>query len=221
MHYLPIFVGVTAGAVLIQIGILVALFVTVHKSTSRMDVLASEVKTKVMPIAETAKVMLAELKPKITTIAANVGETTTMVRGQIERVDAAVGELAVRADLQAIRVEKLLNHTKDHIDETSDLIHRVFLPVRRLSGLVEGAIVGLEFLMRAKHRSDLTHQAPQGLVPLRPNFATTLDATATAYYTVLFLEKYRLFVAQIRLERWARNRDRLYGWISDVGNMMP
>ena len=55
MDYLPIFVGVTAAAVVIQAGILVALFVAVRKSSSRMEALATEVKTKVMPTADTAR----------------------------------------------------------------------------------------------------------------------------------------------------------------------
>jgi hypothetical protein len=138
MHYLPIFVGVTAAAVLIQIGILLALFVAVRQSTSRMELLASEVKSKVMPIAGSAKVMLAELKPKITAIAANVGDTTNIVRSEIEHVDAAVGEVAVRTDLQVIRAKGLLNRAKNHMYEISGLTSRVFLPVRRLSELVQG-----------------------------------------------------------------------------------
>ena len=60
MDYLPIFVGVTAAAVVIQAGILVALFVAVKKSTSRMEALATEVKTKVMPTVDTAQSMLVE-----------------------------------------------------------------------------------------------------------------------------------------------------------------
>ena len=82
MDYLPIFVGVTAAAVVIQAGILVALFVAVKKSTSRMEALATEVKTKVMPTVDTAQSMLVEWRPKIDNIASNVSETTTVVRGQ-------------------------------------------------------------------------------------------------------------------------------------------
>ena len=58
--YLPIFVGVTAVAVVIQAGILVALYVAVRQTTSRMETLATEVKDKVLPTADTAQsIMLA------------------------------------------------------------------------------------------------------------------------------------------------------------------
>jgi len=65
MDYLPIFVGVTAAAVVLQACILVALYVAVRKSSSRMEALATEVKTKVLPTADTAQAILVDLRPKI------------------------------------------------------------------------------------------------------------------------------------------------------------
>src|SRR6476660_2666307 len=148
MDYLPIFVGVTAAAVVIQAGILVALFVAVRKSTSRMEALASEVKTKVMPTVDTAQSMLVEWRPKIDIIANNVSDTTTVVRGQVERFDATVTDIVDRTRLQVIRADELLNRTMDRIEETSDAVHRtVISPVRQLSGVIQGLTAGLEFLL--------------------------------------------------------------------------
>lgn len=148
MDYLPIFVGVTAAAVVIQAGILVGLYVAVRKSTSRMEALANEVKTKVMPTVDTAQSMLVEWRPKIDTIANNVSETTTVVRGQVERLDATVTDIVDRTRLQVIRADELLNRTMDRIEETSDAVHRtVISPVRQLSGLIQGLTAGLEFLL--------------------------------------------------------------------------
>ena len=50
-----------------------------------MEALATEVKAKVLPTADTAQSILVDLRPKIDTIATNVSETTTVVRGQLER----------------------------------------------------------------------------------------------------------------------------------------
>jgi methyl-accepting chemotaxis protein len=152
MNYLPIIVGVMAAAVVIQIGVLLALFVAVRRGSSRMQVLAVELKTNVMPIAENVKAIVAELKPKIATVATDVRETTSIVREQIERVDAAIGEITARTHLQVIRVQELLDRTKDHINETSELVNQVVLPARRLSGLLRGATAGLGFLIQGKRR---------------------------------------------------------------------
>ena len=162
MDYLPIFVGVTAAAVVIQAGILVALYVAVRKSSSRMEALATEVKAKVLPTADTAQAMLVDLRPKIDTIAANVSESTTVVRGQIERLDATVSDVVDRARLQVIRADELLNRTMDRIEDTSEIVHRtVVSPVRQLSGLIQGLTVGLEFLLGGKRRSRHDVTVPQ------------------------------------------------------------
>ncbi len=153
MDYLPIFVGVTAAAVVLQAGILVALYVAVRKSSSRMEALATEVKTKVMPTVDTAQSMLVEWRPKMDTIASNVSEASTVVRGQVERLDATVTDIVDRTRLQVIRADELLNRTMDRIEETTDVVHRtVISPVRQLSGLVQGVTAGLEFLLGGKRR---------------------------------------------------------------------
>ena len=85
-------------------------------------------------------------------MAANISETTNMVRGQIERVDAAVIDTVDRSHLQVIRAEDLLDRTRSHIGEASDLIQRMALPVRRFSGLAHGVMAGVEFLLRRQRR---------------------------------------------------------------------
>jgi hypothetical protein len=146
----------------IQAGILVALFVAVKKSTSRMEALATEVKTKVMPTVDTAQSMLVEWRPKIDNIASNVSETTTVVRGQVERLDATVTDIVDRTRLQVIRADELLNRTMDRIEETSDVVHRtVVSPVRQLSGIIQGLTAGLEFLLGGERRRRHDVSVPQ------------------------------------------------------------
>ena len=162
MDYLPIFVGVTAAAVVIQAGILVGLFVAVRKSASRMEALATEVKAKVLPTVDTAQSILVDMRPKIDTIASNVSETSSVVRSQIERLDATVTDIVDRTRLQVIRADELLNRTMDRIEETSEAVHRtVISPVRQLSGLVQGLTAGLEFLLGGKRRRGHDVSVPQ------------------------------------------------------------
>ncbi|HSY65138.1 MAG TPA: hypothetical protein VK829_11095, partial [Terriglobales bacterium] len=63
MDYLPIFIAVTAAAVVIQAGILVALYLAVRQTSARMEALATEVTTKVLPTAEIVHSMLVEYRP--------------------------------------------------------------------------------------------------------------------------------------------------------------
>lgn len=152
-NYLLAFIAITTIAVLIQAGILVALYVSVRKSSARMEDLASEVRTKMLPVIDTSQSMLTELRPKIEAAVSNVNQSSALVRAQLERVDAAIGDVIDRARLQVIRTDELLSRTLDRVEETTDVMHRtVISPVRQLSGLVQGLTAGLEFLVGGKRR---------------------------------------------------------------------
>jgi len=151
--YLPYFVGVTAAAVVLQAGILVGLFLAVRKTSARVEALAVEVQTKVLPTVDMANSMLKDLRPKIETVVENVSESSTMVRVQIERIDATVSDLIDRTRLQVIRADELVNGTMDRLEQTRDVVHKtVISPIRQISGLVQGVTAGLEFLIGSRRR---------------------------------------------------------------------
>ena len=147
MDKLSVFVLLTGLAVLLQACVLAAMFVTMRKTAARLEALASEVKTKVLPTVEQAQALLTEVRPKLLVIAENLEQTTTTVRTQIQRVDATVSDVVDRARLQVIRADELLSRTMDRVEQTSDMVQKtVISPVRQLSGLMQGITVGLEYL---------------------------------------------------------------------------
>jgi tetrahydromethanopterin S-methyltransferase subunit F len=142
------FVAFTGAAVLLQAGILAALYLSVRKSSSRMEALAEEVKTKALPTLETAQTMLSDLRPKLQVIADNLMETTISVRAQVQRMDATVTDAADRARLQIIRADELVTRTLDRVEETTDMVQKtVVSPVKQFSGLIQGVTAGIEFLL--------------------------------------------------------------------------
>jgi len=154
MDKLTVFIALTGLAVMLQACVLAAMYFTMRKSGERMEALATEVKTKVLPTVEQAQAMLTEIRPKLEIIADNIEETTTAVRGQVLRVDAAVNDVVDRARLQVIRADELLSRTLDRVEQTSDMVHKtVISPVRQLSGLMQGITVGLEFLFSRGRRN--------------------------------------------------------------------
>ncbi|HUA16730.1 MAG TPA: hypothetical protein VMG31_15655 [Verrucomicrobiae bacterium] len=155
MDHLNIFIALTGFAVLLQAGILLAMYLAMRQSSARMESLANEVKVKVLPAAEQVQSILADLRPKLQVIAENLQESTTSMRAQVQRVDAAVNDVVDRARLQIIRADELLSRTMDRVEQTSDMVHKtVISPVRQLSGLMQGITVGLEFLFGGRgHRN--------------------------------------------------------------------
>jgi len=154
MDSLSIFIAVTAAAVVIQAGILVFMYLAVRKSSAEMEGLIAEVKTKVLPTAETVQSMLAELRPKIETMATNLSETSITVRNQIQRMDATLNDVIDRTRLQVIRADELVGRTLDRVEHTSEMVHRtVVSPVKHVSGLVQGLTAGLEFFFAGRRRT--------------------------------------------------------------------
>jgi hypothetical protein len=142
-----VFIALTGIAVALQAGVLLAMYLSMRKGGERMEALATEVKTKVLPTVEQVQMILTELRPKLQVITDNLQESTTLMRAQVQRVDAAVNDVVDRARLQVIRADDLLSRTLDRVEETSDIVHKtVTSPVRQLAGLMQGITAGLEFL---------------------------------------------------------------------------
>jgi hypothetical protein len=154
MDNLTIFIAVTSAAVVIQAGILVAMYLAVRQTTARTEALASEVRTKVLPTVELAHSMLEDLRPKVESIVNNFSESSAIARNQMERLDATMGDLLDRARLQVIRADELVGRALDRVEETGDLVSKtVVSPVRQVSGLLQGLTAGLEFFFSGRRRS--------------------------------------------------------------------
>lgn len=141
---LTIFVAVTALAVVIQAGILVAMFLAMRKTSARMEAIADEVRTKALPVLDSAQVILADTGPKLQAITANLTEMTNTLRGQVERADVAMSDALDRARLQIIRADELVTRTMDKVEETTELVqHSVISPVRQISAVIQGITAGV------------------------------------------------------------------------------
>jgi len=158
---LTVFIAVTAAAVVLQAAILAGMFFAMKKTSAKVESLAEEVKTKVLPTAELAHSMITELRPKIETVADNVSISTTMLRTQLERVDATLTDIVDRTRLQVIRADEFVNNTMNKLEETRDAVQRtVVSPVRQMSGLMHGVTAGVEaFFSRKRQRNSVN--APQ------------------------------------------------------------
>ena len=152
---LTIFIAITSAAVVIQAGILVAMFLALRNTSSKVEGLAEDFRTKILPTAEIMREMLTEFRPKLETTMSNVAEASTLVRSQIERLDATISDVMDRTRLQIIRADDMVTKTMDRVEDATETVHRhVVSPIRKLSGLVEGLTVGLEVLMGNKRRGD-------------------------------------------------------------------
>jgi|SRR5581483_5419789 hypothetical protein len=149
-----IFVAIIAASFVIQAAIMVALYLFVRKSSTRMEALASEVKAKTIPAIEAAHSVITEVRPKIETVMENVSQSAAMVRAQLQRLDATVNDAIDRTRLQVIRADELVNRTLDKVEETTEAVHRtVVSPIRQVSGLFQGVTAGFDYFFGRRRNS--------------------------------------------------------------------
>lgn len=165
-NLLAIFIGLTSFAILLQAGILAAMYLAMRKSSARMEAAIAEVKAKALPAIETAQSILTEVQPKLKVIVDNLEDVTTTGRDQIHRVDATLNDVLDRARLQIIRGDELLSRTLDKVEHTSEVVQKtVVSPVRQMSGLMRGITAGVEFLFSHRGPRNGHAREPRSPVP--------------------------------------------------------
>jgi hypothetical protein len=155
---LIISIVVIGFAVVGQALILAGMFFAMRRTSGRVELLAEEVRTKVIPTAQLAHEMIVELRPKLVNVVDNVSVSTNVMRDQLERLDATLTDIVDRTRLQVIRADEFVNSTMDKLEETREAVQRtVVSPVKHLSGIMHGLSVGLEaFLGRRREREAAT-----------------------------------------------------------------
>jgi hypothetical protein len=152
-NLLPLFIAVTAAAVVLQAAILVGMYIAVRKSSARMETIAEQIKSKALPALDTTQTMLTEVRPQLATITENLTEITNTIRAQLQRVDATVNDVIDRSRLQVIRADELLTRTLDRVEETTEVVQKtVVSPVRQFAGLIQGISAGVEFFFASRGR---------------------------------------------------------------------
>ncbi|MGH9554421.1 MAG: hypothetical protein ACRD2Y_01240 [Terriglobales bacterium] len=143
---LTIFIGFTALAVVIQMGILAAMFFSMKKTSARVEALADEVNRRGLPVLDSLHTILVESRVNVGNITSNLAVATADIKKQVAHMSEVLDDVVDRARLQAIRGDQIVGRTLDKVEETSEMVHSTVLsPVRRLSALAEGLSAGLEY----------------------------------------------------------------------------
>lgn len=143
---LTIFIAVTALAVLIQMGILIGMFLTMRKTSARVEALADEVNRRGLPVLDSLHTILLESRVNVGNITSNLAVATADIQKQVAHMNEVLDDVVDRARLQVIRGDQIVGRTLDKVEETTEMVHDTVLsPVRRLSALMEGVSAGLEY----------------------------------------------------------------------------
>ena len=144
---ITIFVVVAAVALVVQMGILFALYKALRHTSERVEGIAGRLELQAAPVLTTAAAILEDARPKLAEITSNLAETSAVVRAQVTQVGEATGEIVERARLQAARLDEFIGSAARKVEATSELLqHKVFSPMRRIRAIVTALNAGLSFL---------------------------------------------------------------------------
>ena len=150
---ITIFVVVAAVAIVVQMGILFALYKALRQSSDRMESLANRLEQKATPVLVTAAAILDDAKPKLAELTTNLAESSAIVRAQVQQVGEATAEIVERARMNAARLDDFIASAAHKVEATSDLLqNKVLSPMRRVRAMVSALSAGLSFLKANRSR---------------------------------------------------------------------
>src|SRR6185437_1792961 len=87
-------------AIVVQIGILIAILISVRRSGKRMESLVAQVEQRAIPLLDATKGMVESSRPLVHDILTNVSSSTTVLRKEVERLDVTMSDVLDRTRLQ-------------------------------------------------------------------------------------------------------------------------
>jgi hypothetical protein len=149
---LMIFVAMVAIAMVAQAIALIVMAVGAGKARKRGLEIAEDLRDKVMPIIAGTHELIRDNSPKIKVISENFVEASHIVRSKAREFDVTASDLNSKTRAQAARVDGMVTSVLNTTAEITETIQRgIKIPVREVSGVVNGLKAGLDVLVgRAK-----------------------------------------------------------------------
>lgn len=145
-HIITIFVVVAAVAIVVQMGVLLALYMALRRTSERMEGIAGRLEQQATPVLATAAAILDDAKPKVAEITTNLAETSVSLRTHAGQIGNAASEIAERARMQAARLDEFVISAAHKVEATTELLQdKVFSPMRRVRSIVTALNAGLSF----------------------------------------------------------------------------
>lgn len=148
---LTLFIAITSAAVVLQMLILGAIYVTMKRTTSQMESIALDVQRRATPLIENARDIVADATPKVKEITSNLVEASASVKRHATTLGDAAVEIAVRAKNKVVQADDMVTRTLERVEKTTGAVQNsVLSPVRHVNGVLHAITVGVGSLLNQK-----------------------------------------------------------------------
>jgi hypothetical protein len=152
-NWVIVSVVIAAIAIVFQAGMLIAMFLQMRKTMEKVDHLTNDLRARVGPILTRVQILLDDTQPKISEMVADAAHVVYLARGQAQRMDRIIGEASDRLRGQLVAADRILTGALETVEEAGSQFKRgVWKPVQKVSAVVTGIKVGLDFLRSRRAR---------------------------------------------------------------------
>lgn len=153
--WIAVFVIVAAVAIVSQAVILGFLFVTLRRTTERVEDFMADLRQRLAPVLTRTQILLDEAEPKIVDLISDAAHVVYLARGQAQKMDRVFTEASDRLRGQLVHVDRILTGALEAVEDAGSRFRRdLWRPMRKVVALVQGVRVGLELLRSGRPRGN-------------------------------------------------------------------
>jgi ABC-type transporter Mla subunit MlaD len=150
LYFMTAFVIISAIALCIQAGMLVAMY----KATRKMQATITPLIPKVDSLVEASQATVEQSRKQILEVTTRANDILDSTKRQLAVIEDVVNDAAARAKVQMERVELALDDTLSRAHSTVAELHNgILAPLRQLNGVAAGIRAAVEFLGRGNRPS--------------------------------------------------------------------
>ena len=143
---LTLFVALTAIAVMLQAGVLIAIYLLTKRTSEQLERFTKDARELMVPMRSVADNMK--------TVSEDLIELGLSAKEQFRRVEAMVTDAGQSLQVQIERFDRASKNIVERIDETTEAVQDSILsPVREVSALAKGLTRGFQALFHRRTRN--------------------------------------------------------------------
>jgi len=144
--WLEAFIVVATLAIVIQMGILLAMFIQVRIAIRTFTQIATQFQVRMDPILLRTNRILEDSEDRIRSIMSDAAELTLVARMQAQKVDRVFTDAVERLRIQVIRADRILTGTLEMVESAGSTFRdNLWKPIRQVTAVVRGIKAGLDF----------------------------------------------------------------------------
>jgi methyl-accepting chemotaxis protein len=143
---LTIFVALTAVAVMLQAGVLIAIYLVTKRTSEHLEKFTKDAREMMVPMRSIAE--------NLKTVSEDLIEVGLSAKEQFRRVEAIITDTGESLHAQIDRFNRVSQSVAERIDETAEAVQdSIVSPFREVSAFAKGLTRGVQFFFNRRTRN--------------------------------------------------------------------